>query len=141
MKKNPSAIRVARGLRGRGVFANRPFHGEDAIAQVVGEVSVDPTYSSSYCIDMGDGFTLEPASPFRYLNHSCEPNCEFVQAEPGRVGEPPTVWLYALRTVVHQEELTIDYAWPASHAIRCVCGTAACRGWIVNQDELPLISV
>jgi len=30
-----------------------------------------------YCMDIGNGRVLEPHAPFRYVNHSCEPNCEF----------------------------------------------------------------
>ncbi len=38
------------------------------------------------------------------------------------------------------EELTIDYGWPAEVAIPCLCGSRHCRGWIVDPDEVELLS-
>jgi uncharacterized protein len=65
----------------------------------------------------------------RYINHSCEPNCEAV-LEAGRV------YIEALRTVSPGEEVTYDYrleregdnelGWEARYA--CRCGTPSCRG-------------
>jgi hypothetical protein len=49
---------------------------------------------------------------------------------------PDRVWLVALRVIQPGEELTIDYAWEAEAAIPCGCGSANCRGWIVDEAEL-----
>lgn len=101
---------------------------------VTGEVIDDEHYSSSYCIDLGDTFSLEPGEPFRYLNHSCEPNCCLVYLEED---EPPAeIWLETIRPIAAGDQLTIDYAWPANAAIPCGCGARRCRGWIVDPAEL-----
>ena len=80
---------------------------------------------------------LEPAAPFRYANHSCDPNCELCSWEETE-GDitPDRVWFTALRAIQPGEELTIDYAWEADAAIPCGCGSANCRGWIVDEADL-----
>ena len=123
---------------GRGVFARVAFGAEEVIDEVVGQIIDGDEHSSDYCIDLGPSVTLEPAAPFRYLNHSCEPNCELVLWKYRRVEKRRynRLWIQALRPIAAGEQLTIDYSWPASEAIPCVCGSSNCRGWIVAPDEL-----
>jgi hypothetical protein len=45
-------------------------------------------------------------------------------------------WLTALNDISRGDELTIDYAWPATSAIPYLYGSAQCRGWIVARDQL-----
>lgn len=49
------------------------------------------------------------------------------------------IWVESTRDIYPGEELTIDYAWPADRAARCLCGSPSCRGWIVDPEELHLI--
>ena len=99
------------------------------------------TYDSPFCMELGPGRALEPIGVFRFLNHSCDPNCELFFYVPaargnGRQREPADrLWLKSLRRIAIGEELTIDYAWPAERAIPCLCGAANCRGWIVASEE------
>jgi hypothetical protein len=163
---------------------------------VSGWVISDPNYGSDYCIDAGDGKVLEPAAPFCYLNHACEPNCQLMQyvreedsdeseeletgeltedemdlddeidladddciyggAEEDEVFNSDTIdeedeadtdaqpfdddadaeiWVEAIHDIMPNEELTIDYAWPADRAVKCLCGKPKCRGWIVDPAE------
>ena len=112
-----------------------------AVGRVTGKVIQNSDYGSEYCIDLSNGTALEPAAPFKYLNHSCEPNCELVLWRvPWDTGEVTLeVWLHTLRRVRADEELTIDYAWPATAAIPCQCNSANCREWVVAAEELPLV--
>lgn len=124
---------------GRGVFARRAFESQIMVDEIEGEVIHDPDYSSSTCMDLGDGMSLEASAPFRYLNHSCEPNCELVAIDEY---DEDDRWvrrymaLETLRDIAPQEELTIDYAWPADAAIPCQCGARRCRGWVVDPAQL-----
>ena len=176
----PSGVRIGKTPYGFGVFAFAFIPQGTSIARVSGHIIHDPNYSSDYCIDAGDGKILEPAPPFCYLNHSCEPNCElmvyteedeekrdepdddcvygYAEKEDGFVpdntieeedveetGEiedksDPAVWVEAIQDIMPNEELTIDYAWPADRAAKCLCGKPQCRGWIVDpaeSDQLP----
>ena len=49
------------------------------------------------------------------------------------------IWVEAIRDIMPNEELTIDYAWPADRAARCLCGQPQCRGWIVDPAERELL--
>jgi hypothetical protein len=135
-------VRIARTRVGKGVFAREWYRSAQIVGEIEGVVIHEEDYASEYCIDMGDGRCLEPEPPFRYLNHSCQPNCRFCCHDVREPSEPclrRRVFLYALRTIRPGEELTIDYAWPARAAIRCRCGTPSCRGWIVAEDELAAV--
>jgi len=131
-------VRIGDSAFGLGLFATRRFAPEEPIGAVRGRVVDDPEYGSDYCMEFGDGLALDPAAPFRYLNHSCRPNCALYiyDAEDDR-GQPaaPELWVEALVPIEPGEQLTIDYGWPAEAAIPCACGSPNCRGWIVAEDE------
>ena len=135
-------VDVAQG-RGLGVFATAPVKARFAIGRVLGEIK-PKDYRSDYCVEFGDG-ALEPFAPYRFLNHSCDPNCEFIEwtidvplfnndsssDEPSR-----ELWLHAIRDVKEGEELTVDYGWEWRSAIPCLCGSPNCRGWICRVEDL-----
>ena len=126
---------------GLGVFALRSFAIGDFIGPIQGEIMEDPAYGSEYAMDLGDR-ALEPAAPFRFLNHSCLPNCALaIYDEQDEDGTPrgSSVWLEILSEVAPGEQMTIDYAWPADEAISCQCGAASCRGWIVAEEDLDKV--
>ncbi len=136
-------IRVGEAKYGKGVYATRSFAAEQVVGQVQGHVMDDPDHYSEYCIDLYEHYSLEPAAPFRYVNHSCLPNCQFVQYDVEDDGKVvgAEIWLETLRPIAENEQLTIDYAWPASGAILCGCGSDNCRGWIVNEEELDQLPI
>ena len=74
MEYTKEAVRVGPSRQGQGVFSLRWFTTGDLIGPIQGEIVEDPQYSSDYCMELGDQ-SLEPAAPFRFLNHSCQPNC------------------------------------------------------------------
>ncbi|MDR3181386.1 MAG: SET domain-containing protein-lysine N-methyltransferase [Planctomycetaceae bacterium] len=199
----PSGVQIGKTEYGLGVFAFAFIPEGTPIARIAGHVVTDPNYGSDYCIGAGEGKVLEPAPPFCYLNHSCEPNCQLVQyvreadldeneiLESGTLSEqelnldgnsePPEdeaecyyggeedgkyeseeyietdeaseaesessfeddtdgeIWVEAVRDILPDEELSIDYAWPADRAAKCLCGKPKCRGWIVDPKELHLL--
>jgi hypothetical protein len=131
---------------GLGVFTRQAFRRCQIIGDICGQIVNSANYDSPYCMELGTDRAIEPTGAFRFLNHSCDPNCElfYMAPAPGdddRDREPPDrVWLKSLRGIGRGEELTIDYAWPAERAIPCLCGAANCRGWIVAVEEVPLIA-
>lgn len=131
---------------GLGVFTRQAFRRCQIIGDICGKILKSETYDSPYCMELGPGRALEPMGVFRFLNHSCEPNCELFYYEPAPGDDdrdrelPDRLWVKSLRSITIGEELTIDYGWPAQRAIPCLCGAANCRGWIVAADELPLIA-
>jgi hypothetical protein len=91
-------------------------------------------------MELPSGRVLEPAAPLRFLNHSCDPNCELFYwfDEDGSLQED-RLWLQTIRSINAGDELLIDYCWPADAAIPCRCGVPGCRGWIVDPEELHLL--
>ena len=128
-------VRIDDATYGFGVYATRSFDAGEMFAHVEGEVIDDPAYSSDYCIDLGEPLSLVPNAPFKFLNHSCEPNCELVHYfDHNDINRG--IWVETLRDIEPGEQLTIDYAWPADSAIPCLCGADKCRGWIVHPEEI-----
>lgn len=131
-------VRVGETHLGKAVFALRPFRAKQTIGVIQGVICHDPQYSSDYCMDLGQNRSLEPIPPFRYVNHSCDPNAELVSIDWGHEGvtRADQLLLEALRDIAVGEEITIDYAWNPEAAIKCHCGSANCRGWIVDEAKL-----
>jgi hypothetical protein len=65
----------------------------------------------------------------RFLNHSCEPNCE---AE--RVGD--CIWIIARRDIQAGEELTFNYGYSLVdyREHECRCGATVCVGYMVSPE-------
>jgi len=72
----------------------------------------------------------------RWINHSCDPNCDAV-IEDGRI------WIETIRDVEPGEELAYDYAYilPERHTptakrrFPCSCGAARCRGTLLTSKR------
>jgi SET domain-containing protein len=76
------------------------------------------------------------------LNHSCQPNCALVtyeEEDEDGTSRGLSVWLEILQEIAPRQQMTIDYAWPATAAIPCQCGSASCRGWIVAEEDLAAV--
>jgi SET domain-containing protein len=85
------------------------------------------TVNKKTIIDAGVG-----GNEAKYINHSCEPNCEAV-IEDGRV------YIEALRRISPGEELTYDYQLErdgldpeSERRYACRCGTPTCRGTLLS---------
>jgi len=70
-------------------------------------------------------------NPARYMNHSCDDNCEAVNYD----GE--AIWLVARRDISKGEELVFDYGYSMEHFLDhpCNCGAKNCIGYIVHEDQ------
>jgi hypothetical protein len=133
-------------IAGRGVFATRAIARGERIIEYLGErishaeaerryddtkMKVHHTFlftvSSRTVIDARRG-----GNAARFINHSCDPNCEAVD-ERGRI------FVEAKRAIAAGEELVYDYQYerdpddgPEVEAMYpCRCGTAQCRGTIL----------
>ncbi len=143
-------LRIGRSPVGKAVFATRRIIDGTCLGEIEGQVIFDDSYASRYAFDLENGAQLEPAAPFRFVNHSCEPNCAFdligIDAASKTLGNAETsvntvrkLLIFAINDIESGEELTIDYNWPASFAIRCNCKAPTCRGWIVSRKSLARI--
>ncbi|MGH7616098.1 MAG: SET domain-containing protein, partial [Gemmatimonadaceae bacterium] len=72
----------------------------------------------------------------RFINHSCDPNCDAV-IESGRI------WIESVREIQPGEELAYDYKYkleerhtPArKRRFPCSCGSPKCRGTILAKKR------
>jgi SET domain-containing protein len=73
----------------------------------------------------------------RFINHSCDPNCDAV------VDDDDRIWIETIRDVAPGEELAYDYAFvlserhtpAAKQRYPCRCGSAKCRGTILARKR------
>ena len=130
-------VRVSDTLVGKGVFAERAYPETAIIGEIKGDIVPGSEQGSEYTFDFEDGMQLEPYSPFRFVNHSCEPNCEFEILDEG--SDRRALFLIAIRDIRQGEEFSISYNWPASCAIECHCGSDNCVGWIVCESEIDQV--
>ena len=132
-----SLLRVGETAVGRGVFARRRLAAGMVLGEIGGAVLDGHPADSSYVMELGSGRLLDPAAPFRFVNHCCDPNCEIFYWEDS--AEEDRLWMQTIRPVEAGEELLIDYSWPADAAIPCRCLAQGCRGWIVDPAERHLL--
>ncbi|MCH7343414.1 SET domain-containing protein-lysine N-methyltransferase [Pelomonas sp. CA6] len=134
----------ASGVHGRGVYAVAEIPAGDLIIEYRGERigwdealrrhPHDPRQPDhTFYFHLGDGSEVIDAlyggNSARWINHSCEPNCE-AREEGGRV------FIHALRDILPGEELFYDYGLviderytPAlKKRFACRCGSPLCRG-------------
>ena len=131
-------VKVKRTILGKGVFAKRSFKPDKIVGEICGDI-MSSDFESDYCMHLDRKTVLEPARPFRFLNHNCTPNCELLlwKRRKGGGKRVRRLWLRTIRRVKKGEQLTIDYAWPADAAIPCLCTSERCRKWIVAEADLP----
>jgi SET domain-containing protein len=137
-------------IHGRGVFALRPIPAGARIIEYEGERIDDAQALARYPETM-DGenhtFVFEVAEDLnidggsggntsRFINHSCDPNCETVD-------EDCRIFVEATRDIAAGEELTYDYNIDAGEPITpsvkrrwpCRCGGRNCRGTVLVPSE------
>jgi len=87
------------------------------------------TFNEQYDID-----GKELRNTARYINHSCDPNCDVDQTTRA-------IWIVALRDIQAGEELSYNYGYDikdyAEHP--CTCGAKNCCGYILDREYWGLI--
>ncbi len=87
---------------------------------------------NEFIFSLGDEWDLDGSvswNPARFLNHSCEANCETERIE-GRI------WIIAARDIRAGEELTFNYGYSLEDYREhlCHCGAAGCVGYMVAPE-------
>ena len=137
-------------IQGRGAFALRRIRKGTRIIEYTGERITPEEADERYDDDAVDRphtflFTVNKrvvidgaitGNEAKYINHSCDPNCEAVD-DDGRI------FVEALRTIQPGDELTYDYhlhrpgpfrkKWFKQYA--CHCGAPNCRGTMLKLPK------
>jgi SET domain-containing protein len=137
-------------IHGNGVFATRDIEPGEQIDEYTGErISADESalraeagggpVNHTFFFSLADGRVIDGGSrgnDARFINHSCEPNCE-AQEDEGRV------YIHALHPIAKGEELNYNYALiyeerhtPAvKKAFECRCGAPGCTGTMLAPKK------
>ena len=140
----PDMVRVRRSrVHGRGMFALRRIRKGTRIIEYFGDrvshreadlryehKGITDNHTFLFIVDRGvviDGG--HNGNEARFINHSCDPNCESVI-------EDRRVFIEAIRTIRPGDELTYDYQIGrdredppnVDEIFACRCGAVSCRG-------------
>jgi uncharacterized protein len=125
-------------IHGTGGFAKTDIPAGTWVVEYTGEwITKDESLrrceaGNEFIFALNDEWDLDGSVSWnqaRFLNHSCEPNCE---AE--RIGE--RIWLIAFRDVRAGEELTFNYGYSLVdyREHECRCGATGCVGYMVSPE-------
>jgi hypothetical protein len=137
-------------IQGRGAFATRRIPAGKRLIEYAGErltpaqadarypdVAGERHHTCLFAID--DDVVIDAAvngNDARWINHSCDPNCDAV-IDVGRI------WIETIRDVEPGEELAYDYGQvleerhtpAAKKRFPCHCGAPACRGTMLAKKR------
>jgi hypothetical protein len=125
-------------LAGDGVLYHDGDDFDDTYALVLPAVDGGPDFASDVAEDPDALMFYDLVDQTRWINHSCDPNTRVESHWDAAAGICRTAWV-AVRDIEPGEELHYDYAFTAAVAEPCNCGTAACRGLIVDPDEIDRV--
>lgn len=150
LKAKPYAVRSS-PIHGRGVFATRTIRKGAAIIEYRGQRTTWETGSErqgldpaepyhTFLFELDDGSVIDASvrgNAARWINHSCDPNCEALEDDDGRV------FIHARRTLRAGDELAYDYRLQLDgritkadrEAYQCRCGAARCRGALLELKK------
>ena len=144
-------------IHGHGVFAARDIVAGTELIEYKGQrlthAKADEKYGDS--VDSGHTFlfTLDDeyiidanqnGNDARYINHSCDPNCQaFLHESPDDDPRHQFVMIEAKRDIAHGEELTYDYKITLHQRYTakllkiwaCRCGAPCCTGTMLKPKE------
>ena len=136
-------------INGRGLYATADIKEETQIIQYVGEKITKKESTKRaleweeqaretgeglvYIFELDDTYDIDGRlgeNPARYMNHSCDGNCEAINYD----GE---IWIVARKDIKKGEELVYDYGYVMEHFLDhpCLCGADNCIGYIVREDQ------
>ncbi|XP_060614135.2 histone-lysine N-methyltransferase ASH1L isoform X1 [Anolis sagrei] len=95
-------------------------------------------HSDHYCLNLDSGMVIDSyrmGNEARFINHSCNPNCEM---QKWSVNGVYRIGLYALKDMPAGTELTYDYNFHSFNVEKqqlCKCGFEKCRGIIGGKSQ------
>jgi len=154
----PRSIAVRRSaIHGNGVFAATDLPAGRMLLQYRGRLlshaQADARYDGTvdtghtFLFTLNDDYVIDAnfdGNAARWINHSCNPNCQAVTVEhPGEDRARDRVMIETLRPIAAGEELTYDYGiqLEVRHTERmkriwaCRCGAAECSGTMLKPKR------
>lgn len=141
------------GIHNKGAFAKKDIPKDTEIVEYVGEkitkaesekratkylnkAKRDKNFGQVYIFSLNKKYDIDgnvPWNPSKYINHSCDPNCEY-QSEDDK-----KIWVVAIKDIKKGEELTVNYGYDVDNWEEhpCKCGSKKCVGYIVEEEQWP----
>ena len=139
-------------IHGTGVFAKTKVPKGKKVIEYVGEKITkkeserrsialieknqgSETDGAVYIFEVNKRYDIDgniPENTARFINHSCDPNCE-----PDVIKN--RVWLISKRKIKEGEELSYNYGFDLDgyEDHTCKCGAKKCVGYITAEDNWP----
>tara|TARA_B000000557_G_scaffold89064_1_gene71991 strand:- start:4731 stop:5225 length:495 start_codon:yes stop_codon:yes gene_type:complete len=141
-------------IHGNGVFATKRIKKNTKIIEYIGEKIIksegdkrsakrikkylnSELDGSVYIFELNKKYDIDGSPLYnkaRYINHSCDPNCEVEIIEE-------KIWITAIKDIKKTDELSYDYGYEFdSDDFRdhiCKCGSKNCIGFIISSDQWP----
>jgi len=141
-------------VHGTGVFATENIKNNTSIIEYIGEKITKSegdkrstarikkylnkkNAGSVYIFELNKKYDIDGSPLYnkaRYINHSCNPNCEVDIFKN-------EIWISSIKSIKKGEELNYDYGYPfdeddfSDHI--CKCKSKKCIGYIISQDDWP----
>ncbi len=127
--------------KGKGVYAILPIKKDEVIVPYLGveidqkELDRQQLHEDMLYIASCNGKLIDSRGtncPARYINHSCDPNCQLQQLGVDGTNQMH-LYIVASKRISIGEELTYDYQWYPTKLrtpTQCLCGAVKCRGTI-----------
>jgi uncharacterized protein len=149
--RSPRVIVRRSKIQGRGVFARSAIAPGERIIEYTGRLITNDEADAqcddeamrrhhTFLFGVDEKYTVDGAhggNEARYINHSCEPNCESVV-------EGRRVFIHALRTIEAGEEIVYDYWYTTDESYSlidlqriypCRCHAPTCRGTLARPPR------
>ena len=154
----PSKLATRRSkIHGNGMFATAPIAKGEKLIQYKGRLrshdEVDRAYGEeddnghTFLFTLNDEWVIDAnleANSARWINHSCNPNCEavFYEDESGNKRKDK-VWIESMRAIKPGEELSYNYGITLAerHTPKlkklwaCKCGSRNCTGTMLQKKK------
>lgn len=128
---------VKSSIEGKGIVSTVNLKRGDFVGYIKGPIKhkinkgAKDSEANPDWVGFKENYWIDPLPPFKYINHSCEPNC----------GITGTKTVCAIKSIKAGEELTFDYStseidtsWELDYT--CKCGSRSCRKKIHSIQSL-----
>ena len=135
MSVQPRIYRSESQIHHRGVYAAQDIPKGKKIVRYRGKLvprTIGLRSESEYLYELNRKFYVLGQNIARYINHSCDPNCEsdIIRGE---------IWIQSIRKIRKGEELTYNYGFDLNESLEypCFCGAKQCAGFIIDDTLRP----
>lgn len=140
------------GIHNKGMFAKKNIPKGTYVIEYVGEKTTkkesdrradivlekskaDVTKGAVYIFELNKRYDIDGNVKWntaRWINHSCNPNCEAVNDEGH-------IWIETKKDIRKGEEITYNYGYNLDNFEEhpCKCGSKNCVGYIVEENLWP----